>query len=66
MLMYAPLLFLFNGYWMISNVQIFSDNSEFLWRTYQHMRSNHKAGIVVNWAFPLFFMSLASFVIIVF
>lgn len=30
------------------------------------MRSNHKAGIVVNWAFPLFFMSLASFVIIVF
>lgn len=41
MLKWAPLLLLANGYWMISNEQIFNNVFEFISRKSDPMKSNH-------------------------
>jgi hypothetical protein len=64
MLKWAPLLLLFNGYWMISNKQIYQNDWSYIDKTTDTMRSNHFAFFGVNWATPLLFMACCAVFII--
>jgi hypothetical protein len=68
MMKWAPLMMLFNGYWMLSNVQIFANNWSYIpnTETTTHMKSNHFLTWEVNWAIPMFLMSLAGVFLILF
>jgi hypothetical protein len=41
MLKWSPILFLFNGYWMLSNKQIFQNTWTFIQNTSENMKSLH-------------------------
>ena len=60
MLEWAPLLLLFNGYWMVSNKQIFMNSWLPINTTNDSMRSDHFFWFGVNWASPLLLISIAS------
>lgn len=66
-LKYAPLLMIFNGYWMISNKQIFTNNiilkdtSEQLTMFSGHLIHD----IRVDWAAPMLFMAICSVFLII-
>jgi len=64
---FSPILLLFNGYWMISNKQIFENKWHYIQVDGEPMKSGHEVNhFDVNWASPLLMMSLASsFIIIV-
>lgn len=57
---YAPLLFLINGYWMLSNPEIFENKWEFINTSDDTMKSQHFFKFQVNWAFPVMILSFAS------
>lgn len=64
MLKWAPILLLFNGYWMISNKQIYQNNWSYIDSSLDTMASEHFVYFGVNWATPLLFMStMAVFII---
>lgn len=66
MLKWAPLILLFNGYWMISNQQIFMNKWSYKETTLVQMKSQHTFEIGVNWASPVLLMcGAAVFLIIV-
>lgn len=65
MLKYAPLLMLFNGYWMLSNRQIFENVYSFIDTTSNQMKSEHLLQWTVNQASPVLLMSLAAVFLIV-
>jgi hypothetical protein len=48
MLKWAPILFLVNGYWMISNTQIFENSWTYIMDTTQTMKSGHTFSFAVN------------------
>lgn len=54
---FAPLLMLINGYWMLSNQQIFANVWSYKQHDLQPMFSSHKVWpISVTWATPLLYM----------
>lgn len=63
LLKWAPILLLFNGYWMLSNKQIFMNTWEFIDLSVDSMKSEHFVMWGVNWASPLLLISLASIVL---
>jgi len=69
-LKYAPLLFLANGYWMLSNRQMFENKAFDIDYTFNTMRSGHAFGAdlkdsaEINWAFPALFITMAALSII--
>jgi hypothetical protein len=65
MLKYAPLIMLFNGYWMLSNRQIFENIYEFIDNTSKTMKSQHLLLWTVDWASPVLLMSMAAVFLIV-
>lgn len=60
MLKWSPILFLFNGYWMLSNEQIFKNTWFYIQNTNEKMKSGHQVYIGVTWAAPLLLMAVAS------
>ena len=64
MLKWAPILFLFNGYWMVSNRQIFQNTWDYIVDQNHTMRSNHFPVFGVNWAAPALLMAIASVALI--
>lgn len=63
---WAPLFLLFNGYWMLSNQQIFNNKWHFIERNSDSMDAEHHIQrIDVNWATPVQVMAFASVFIIV-
>lgn len=60
MLKWAPLLLLFNGYWMISNRQVFQNEWEYIEKSTNTMISDHFVFFGVNWATPTLFMAVAA------
>jgi hypothetical protein len=62
---FSPILLLFNGYWMISNKQIFENKWNYIQVDGEPMKSGHQVNhFDVNWAAPLLIMSIASSFII--
>lgn len=68
MMKWAPLMMLFNGYWMLSNVQIFNNNWSYVANTdpTTHMVSDHFITFQVNWAIPLLLMALCGVFLVLF
>lgn len=60
MLKFAPLVMLFNGYWMLSNQQIFKNNVSLIQNTTESMKSNHLLLFVINWASPILLMCISA------
>lgn len=60
MLKLAPIMLLFNGYWMIGNKQIYDNSWTYIAKSTETMLSNHIAQPEVNWATPAFFMAAAA------
>jgi hypothetical protein len=65
MLKWSPILFLFNGYWMLSNEQIFKNTWFYIQNTNEKMKSGHKIYLGVNWAAPVLLMCAASIFLII-
>ena len=63
---FSPILLLFNGYWMISNKQIFENKWTYIQVDGDPMKSGHHVNhFDVNWAAPLLIISVAaSFILI--
>ena len=63
---FSPILLLFNGYWMISNKQIFENKWSYIQVDGEPMKSGHTLNhLEVDWSTPLLMMALASTFIIV-
>jgi hypothetical protein len=66
MLKYAPLMMLFNSYWMISNLQIFDNKWTPIDNNDHEMKSGHVFHFSgVDWASPNLLMCIASVFLIV-
>jgi len=64
MLKWSPILLLFNGYWMISNKQIYQSTWSYIAKSDETMLSEHYAYFGVNWATPLLYVAtMAVFII---
>ena len=68
MMKWAPLIMLFNGYWMLSNVQIFDNEWSYVPNSLSntHMKSNHFISLEVNWASPMLIMAFAAVFLVLF
>jgi hypothetical protein len=60
MFKFAPLLLIFNGYWMLSNRQIFQNEWKWISVSTETMKSGHSLETGVNWATPVMFMCGAA------
>jgi hypothetical protein len=65
MLKYAPLMMLFNGYWMLSNQQIFANKTSLIDNTTMKMKSGHFLTLSVDWSSPILLMCMASVFLLV-
>jgi len=65
---WAPLIMLFNGYWMLSNQQIFNNKWSYVPDSLSttHMKSGHFISFSVNWASPMLIMALCAVFLILF
>jgi hypothetical protein len=65
---WAPLIMLFNGYWMLSNEQIFNNKWSYVNNSLSttHMPSGHFIHFSVNWASPMLIMALCAVFLILF
>jgi len=65
---WAPLIMLFNGYWMLSNEQIFNNRWFYIPNTIAGttMESGHTINFDVNWAAPMLIMALAAVFLVLF
>ena len=63
---WAPILLIFNGYWMLSNRQIFLNEWHYISSETQAMPSGHllPPGMHLNWATPAYLMTFVSLVIL--
>ena len=63
----APIMLLVNGYWMLSNRQIYANYWEYIQVDNETMGSGHILQIeyYVNWASPILVMVIASFSILI-
>lgn len=71
MMYYAPFFMLANGYWMISNQQIFNNLTFFKDNSLSttSMRSGHFIApffYTINWATPMALMLVAALILLVF
>lgn len=64
-LKFAPILMIFNGYWMLSNTQIFEGKWQFIEKAQDTMNSMHRFSFDVNWATPIVFMCAAAITVYV-
>ena len=64
-LKWSPILFLFNGYWMLSDRQIFQNNWSIIQNTSEKMMSHHQLYLGVNWAAPILLLCFSSIFLIV-
>ena len=63
---FSPILLLFNGYWMLSNRQIFENKWAYIQVDGEPMKSLHiLTELHVTWAAPLLFIAAASTFIII-
>jgi hypothetical protein len=60
LLKWSPLFLLFNGYWMLSNKQIFLNTWEFIEKSTDSMKSEHFIFFGVNWASPILLISFSA------
>lgn len=60
MLRFAPLMFLVNGSWMISNAQIFKNTWSYIPDSSEPMLSHHHLEWHVNWASPVTIFAVYS------
>ena len=51
-LRFAPIIMLINGYWMVSNRQIFENKWAYIHDSMDPMKSLHKIHLEINWAVP--------------
>lgn len=58
---YGPLLMLFNGYWVMDNLQIFDNVWTFKQNSYDHMPSAHTIEFRITQSSPLLFCCFMSF-----
>lgn len=66
MLRWAPLFFLANGYWMVTNPQIFDNAYFWIDRKSDYMKSGHSPGFKENYhGLPLLWFTFAHIIIIV-
>lgn len=65
---WAPLIMLFNGYWMLSNEQIFNNGWSYVPNSLSttNMKSGHFISFSVNWASPMLIMALAAVFLVLF
>jgi hypothetical protein len=56
MLKYAPLLLLFNAYWMVTNRQIYVNEWHWIAKSTETMISNHFVVYGIHWGTPVLFM----------
>jgi len=65
---WAPLLMLLNGYWMLSNPEIFENSYAYVPDTITKMKSSHYVSSIfsVNWASPVLLMATASIFMVIF
>ena len=64
LLQMAPLYFLFNGYWMLSNRQIFDNHWAYIMKSSDHMKSAHILNLhSFNWATHVELFALAGVLI---
>ena len=63
---WAPILLMFNGYWMISNRQIFLNEWSYIDTETQAMPSGHllPPEMGLDWATPAYLMTFISLVIL--
>lgn len=62
---WAPLLFLCNGYWMLSNPEIFENKWDYIQESVDSMKSQHfLLPLRVNWASPIEFLAFCAIFII--
>lgn len=68
MMKWAPLIMLFNGYWMLSNQQIFNNKWSYKPNSLSntHMKSGHYIDLSVNWASPMLIMAFAAVFLVIF
>ena len=68
LLAYSPILLLLNGYWMLSNKQIFESRLGALETVNDDMLTGHTLGTVMelDHAFPMVVIGLASFILVLF
>lgn len=64
MLKWAPFLYICNGFWMLSNSQIFLNKWSFKRRSYEEMKSQHFLTFHLSHSSPLLLMVFASFLLI--
>lgn len=64
-LQYAPLMMLFNGYWMLSNQQIFFNLVSQMETSLSGMKSGHFASLKVRAASPMLLMCTAAIFLLV-
>jgi hypothetical protein len=66
---YAPLLLMFNGYWMLSNQEAFANKYDFIETILnKHMKSQHLVSFDVHesiWAFPMLILACCSAFILI-
>ena len=66
MLQYAPLFLLFNGYWMLSNHQIFKNSWHWVETNIEQMKSDHHMEfLAAPWATPLLMMGFFAIFLLV-
>lgn len=61
----APLMLLFNGYWMLSNEQIFNNKWSYIQDKSNSMKSGHLVGFRLCSASPMFMLAIFAFFIYV-
>lgn len=62
---WGPILYLVNGYWMLSNVQMFNNKWKYKDTRAVQMKSEHYITIQINHATPMLQMVIFSFIIII-
>jgi hypothetical protein len=60
LLYWSPVLLLFNGYWMLSNHQIFFNVWSYIDQQDQGMKSDHHIDGDINWASPVLLMAVTA------
>jgi len=64
-LKWSPILFLFNGYWMLSDRQIFQNSWSPVSDTTMKMMSHHTLYLGVNWAAPILLLCFSSVFLVI-
>ena len=61
---WSPLLLLFNGWWMLSNPEIFENSTTVIETQIQGMKSAHRIAFKVDWATPILMVGIGAVFIV--